>query len=76
MKENRSKREGKGKGYVEYTMLAMVGTQLVVSIFIGFGIGLWLDGQIGTSPLFLLIFTFLGVAAGFYNVYKLLKKAK
>jgi len=66
---------GKGKGYVEYALLAMVGTQLVVSIFIGFGIGYWLDGLLGTRPLLMLIFTFFGVAAGFFNVYRELKKA-
>lgn len=76
LKENRSKREGKGKGYVEYALLAMVGTQLVVSVFIGFGIGYWLDGLLGTSPLFLLIFILFGVAAGFFNIYKVLKKVK
>lgn len=54
----------------------MVGTQLVVSIFIGFGIGYWLDGLLGTRPLLMLVFTIFGVAAGFFNVYRELKKAK
>ncbi len=76
MKENRNGNDGKGKGYVEYALLAMVGTQLVVSIFIGFGIGYWLDRLFGTSPLIMLIFMFFGVAAGFFNVYRELKKAK
>lgn len=76
MNENRSNNDGKGKGYVEYALLAMVGTQLVVSIFIGFGIGYWLDGLLGTRPLLMLIFTIFGVAAGFFNVYRELKKAR
>ena len=76
MKENKSNDSGKGTGYVEYTLLAMVGTQLVVSIFIGFGIGYWLDGLLGTRPLLMLVFTIFGVAAGFFNVYRELKKAK
>ncbi|MFQ5432512.1 MAG: AtpZ/AtpI family protein [Nitrospinota bacterium] len=50
--------------------------QLVVSIFIGFGVGYWLDRWLGTSPLIMLIFTFFGVAAGFINVYKEFKKVR
>lgn len=76
LKKNRSDSGGKGKGYVEYAQLAMVGTQLVVSIFIGFGVGYWLDQMFGTSPLLMLIFMFFGVAAGFFNVYRELKKAR
>ena len=56
--------------------MAMVGTQLVVSIFIGFGIGYWLDGLLGTRPLLMLLFVVLGVAAGFVNIYRQLKKVK
>lgn len=76
MKENSRKKDGKGKSYVEFALLAMVGTQLVVSIFIGFGIGYWLDGLFGTRPMLMLLFMILGVAAGFFNVYRELKKAK
>lgn len=76
MKENKSRKDGKGRGYIEYTIVAMVGTQLVVSIFIGFGVGYWLDGKFNTRPVFMLLLTFLGVAAGFINVYNVLKKAK
>ena len=76
MKENSSNKDSKGKSYVEFALLAMVGTQLVVSIFIGFGIGYWLDGLFGTRPMLMLLFMILGVAAGFFNVYRELKKAK
>lgn len=76
MKENKSNNDKQGRGYVEYTLLAMVGTQLVVSIFIGFGMGYWIDGLFDSRPLFMLIFTVFGVAAGFFNVYRELKKAK
>ncbi|MDH5541784.1 MAG: AtpZ/AtpI family protein [Nitrospinota bacterium] len=67
---------GKRSGqYVEFTLLAMVGTQLVVSIFIGFGIGYWLDTKLGTKPLLMLLFGILGVAAGFLNIYRTVKKS-
>lgn len=56
--------------------MASVGTQLVVSIFIGFGVGLWLDKLLNTSPLFMILFILFGVAAGFFNVYRTIKKER
>lgn len=47
------------------------GLELAAPIFGGGAIGYGLDHWLGTLPLFLLIFFFLGVATGFYNVYKL-----
>lgn len=38
--------------------------ELVVGLLIGFGIGYGLDSLFGTLPLFLVIFTLLGLAAG------------
>lgn len=67
------KKGGKSRNFVEYTLLAMVGTQLVVSIFIGFAIGYWLDTKIGTKPLLMLVFGIFGIAAGFLNIYRTVK---
>ncbi len=65
------KKDGKrGPSYIELTVFASVGTQLVVSIFIGFGMGYWLDKQLGTQPVLMLVFMLLGVAAGFLNIYR------
>jgi F0F1-type ATP synthase assembly protein I len=33
-------------------------------------LGNWLDGRLGTSPLFLLLGMFLGAGAGFYSMYR------
>ncbi len=49
-------------------------TELVAGIFVGGGIGLLIDKWLGTGPLFLLIFFFLGVAAGILNVFKTAKQ--
>lgn len=49
-------------------------TELVAGIFVGGGIGLLLDKWLGTGPLFLLIFFFLGMAAGILNVFKTAKQ--
>ena len=38
--------------------------ELVAGLLIGFGIGYGLDSLLGTMPIFLVIFTFVGLAAG------------
>lgn len=47
--------------------------ELVAGIAIGFGIGFGLDSLIGTLPVFLVLFTLLGFAAG---VRTMLRSAK
>ncbi|MCS7285621.1 MAG: AtpZ/AtpI family protein [Anaerolineae bacterium] len=41
------------------------------SILIGIGVGWWLDGKLGTRPIFTLIGLFLGLASAGYNLYRL-----
>ncbi len=47
------------------------GSDLAAGVLVGSGIGYLLDQQFGVSPLFLIIFMMLGMAAGFWNVYRL-----
>jgi ATP synthase protein I len=47
-----------------------IGSQMVAATFVGVGIGWWLDKVTGWSPVFLVIFFFLGSAAGFISVYR------
>ncbi len=53
-------------------LLTQVGLIIVVSGGIGFGIGYWLDNLFSFDLLFELIGLLVGLAAGFYEVYKLL----
>lgn len=50
---------------------AKAGMELVGALAAGVIIGLALDHWLDTKPLFLLIFFFVGMITGFYNVYKL-----
>ena len=47
-----------------------VATELVVAMMVAIAIGWFLDDWLDTRPLFLLIFAFLGAAAGALNVYR------
>lgn len=58
------------KAYRDLYLIGTVGVQIVVSLLIGFGIGLALDRWLGTAPWFMLLFILFGVAAGFLNVYR------
>lgn len=50
--------------------------ELVAGVFVGGLIGWALDGWLGTSPLFLLIFLLLGMAAGFLNVIRAARRGE
>jgi ATP synthase protein I len=50
--------------------LSAVGIAFVLAVIMGFGVGYVLDRWLGTSPLFVIVFFFLGVAAGIVNVVR------
>ena len=49
-------------------------SQLVGSILIGVYTGMWLDSKIGTTPLFLVLCLFIGLAAGVTAVILSIRK--
>jgi ATP synthase protein I len=50
--------------------LSAVGIAFVLAVVIGFLAGYGLDSWLGTSPLFTILFFFLGVGAGVLNVVR------
>jgi F0F1-type ATP synthase assembly protein I len=52
-----------------YLRYSSAGTQLFITLGMGVLAGYWLDEKTGLSPLFILLGTFLGFAAGFYALY-------
>ncbi|HEX5042198.1 MAG TPA: AtpZ/AtpI family protein [Candidatus Polarisedimenticolaceae bacterium] len=47
-----------------------LGFELVVPIVLGLLLGLWLDGRWGTRPWLAVTGVVLGIAAGFYNFFR------
>ena len=47
-----------------------IGVELVAALVVGVGVGLLLDRWLGSTPWFLIVFFFLGAAAGVLNVYR------
>ncbi len=59
----------KKKFYKSLGVLSSIGLSVVLAIAIGVLIGRWLDGLFGTAPLFFFIFLFIGIVAGFRNIF-------
>lgn len=47
-----------------------IATDFVITIIVGLFIGIGFDKIFQTSPIFLLIFLFLGIAGAFWNIYR------
>jgi F0F1-type ATP synthase assembly protein I len=50
-------------------MVSSMGISVVLAIGMGVWFGLTLDRWLGTKPWFFYIFLFIGIAAGFKNIY-------
>lgn len=55
--------------------LLQIGYLLVLPILLGIGLGIWLDGALGTAPWLVLIGLFLGLGLGTYAVVRLVSQA-
>jgi ATP synthase protein I len=51
-----------------------VTSELVAGVLVGGFLGWWIDRWLGTKPFGMLILLFLGMIAGFWNVYKIAMK--
>lgn len=57
-------------------VLSTVGLTLVFATVIGLYVGIKLDAWLGTSPWFTAVFLFLGIAAGFRNLFVYAKRSQ
>ncbi len=67
--ENRSS-EKISNTYKEIGPYLGLGTKLAATIVLMFFLGRWLDGQLKTTPVLMILFSFLGGFAGIYNFIK------
>ncbi len=52
-----------------------LGVQFGACVVVGAGIGWWLDSRFGTEPLLLLMFMFLGLAAGIRTLLRFARQS-
>lgn len=65
-----------GKEKREELLLSSVGLMFPASIIVGLGLGYFLDRLLKTFPYLTIVFTILGIVAGFYNILKIYWKMK
>ena len=63
------------KSFVQMAYAGSVGFAFVFLIFGGLFVGNWLDRKMGTSFLFTILLFVAGIAAGFRNLYVLIKRS-
>jgi predicted F0F1-ATPase subunit len=59
--------------FIKGLSLLSLGWELAIPIFIGVLLGYQLDKLLGTRLVFTLILLLLGIATGFYNLYKVIQ---
>ncbi|MDM8538258.1 AtpZ/AtpI family protein [Desulfobacterales bacterium HSG17] len=60
----------------ELAYFSSVGLSVAFAIFIGLGMGIWLDKKFESNPWMTLIFLGLGIVAGFRNIGLAIKKSR
>lgn len=61
---------GKGSSASGYGIAIRMAVELVAALGVSVFLGLWIDGELNTAPLFLIIFLIMGMGAGFINVVR------
>jgi ATP synthase protein I len=63
-----------GRGLAYLALFSEIGLSLLVTTLIGVLVGYWVDGQLGTLPIFLIIGFFIGAGAGTLMIYRLVSR--
>ena len=66
--------DGGGRGTSGLGLAFRIGTELVAGVAVGLGIGWGLDRWLGTGPWLMVVFFFLGSAAGILNVWRTMER--
>ncbi|EZH66235.1 MULTISPECIES: AtpZ/AtpI family protein [Geomicrobium] len=66
--DNGKRNPHKGVAIVSSVLFSMIG-----SMFGGLLLGYWADGHLGTTPFLLIVGLLLGMTAGFYGAYQVIK---
>ena len=65
---------GLGRTAAYFAVFSEIGIVLLVTVLAGVVGGYWIDRQLGTLPLFVLVGLFVGLAAGSLAVYRIISR--
>ncbi len=63
-----------GRAWGYFALFSEVGLVLLVTILAGILAGYWVDQQLGTIPIFILVGLAVGLTAGAVSVYRLIER--
>lgn len=63
-----------GRSFAYFALFSEIGIVLLVTDLVGVLAGYWVDQQLRTLPLFLLVGLFVGLAVGARAVYRLINR--
>ena len=63
-----------GRGWAYFALFSEIGISLLVTTLIGVLVGRWVDAQLGTLPVFLILGFILGAGAGTVAIVRLVSR--
>lgn len=63
-----------GRAWAYFALFSEIGIVLLVTTLAGVLFGYWVDQQLGTVPIFVLVGLFVGLAVGARAVYRLITR--
>ena len=66
---------GESSSWAQYLSHGAIGIEMGAALVVGMGIGWFLDRTCGTRPWCLVLFTAVGIVAGFRNVLRAARRA-
>jgi ATP synthase protein I len=63
-----------GRGWAYAALFSEIGISLLVTTLIGVLAGYWLDGQLGTVPIFVIVGFLIGAGSGTVMIYRLVSR--
>ena len=63
-----------GRGLAYAALFSEIGISLLVTTLLGVLVGYWVDGQLGTVPIFVLVGFLAGAGSGTLMIYRLVTR--
>ena len=63
-----------GRGWAYFALFSEIGLSLLVTTLVGVLAGYWVDEQLGTLPIFVIVGFLVGAGAGARIIYKLISQ--
>ena len=63
-----------GRGFAYAALFSEIGLSLLVTTLVGVGLGYWVDTQLGSVPVFVIIGFLIGAGSGAVLIYRLVTR--